>query len=106
MICPSCGDARMSTPMFGRRTGLWLSTCVACGFTSRSQTPPTVQALGPDHAAMFRQTAPARVPVSSERFARFDRPGAAATARKAILSRRELERVNANDPKLKQAGDR
>lgn len=39
-------------------------------------------------------------------FDAFDRGEIGATLRKGILTRRELERANANDPKLKASGDR
>lgn len=38
-------------------------------------------------------------------FETFDRGEMGGTLRKSILSRRELERANANDPKLKAAGE-
>ena len=101
--CPACAG-RLSTPILGRRTKLWLSSCSACGYTSRSQEPPTwTQAQTANHSGMFQQQATEYTP-APERLTRFPRLEVGAELKRAILKRRELDKLNATDGKLKQGG--
>lgn len=99
--CPQC-RGEMSTPLLGRRTGLWLSTCCACGFFSRTQEQPSAAVLAFDHA-LNREDAPEHLNTRPA-FSKFNRTGAAETARNAILKRRELERLNESDGQLRRLG--
>lgn len=103
MTCPKCQNA-MSTPIRGRRTGLWLSSCVECGFSTRAQGESTPAPVQPNHGEMFRQQAPEELRVVFGTFTKFNREQTASAARKAILTRRELEKANRQDGRLKAAG--
>lgn len=108
LACPACGN-QMSTPMRGRRTGLWLSTCRngRCGHTVRSATPFTAPPPDPAHSLMFMPvtTRPAPPAPKPGALARFDRAHTAGTLRRAILdNRKQVTQAAALDPKLRQLG--
>lgn len=109
--CPKCGD-KMSTPVPGRRTGLLMSSCRACGYTERSATPLVADAFKPSaepaHGAMFlpSTSAPEPPPVKPGAMARFDRAAVGGTLRKEIQrNRRQVAEAASIDPKLKQLGE-
>ena len=95
MTCPCGGD--MSTPIRGRRTGIWRSTCKSCGTTQRDVEPST-HAAEPNHTGMFlaQQTAQVRRTEAGGGLTPFDRAGVATAARNAIL--------RARDGKARQVG--
>ena len=87
----------MSTPICGRRTGIWRSTCKSCGTTQRG-VEPSIGAAEPNHSGMFigQQAAHVQRTSGGGGFAAFDRAGGAAAARNAIL--------RARDGKARQVG--
>ncbi len=71
MICPRCNQ-RMSRPLRGRRTGLYIRTCLACGLQLvSSERPPDDPAVARVRVADVAQ--PARLDIRG-RFARFMAP--------------------------------
>jgi hypothetical protein len=85
-----CGG-RLSTPIVGRRTGLVISTCVACGASvHRAAPPPPV---------------PSRPRAPRGAFARFEQAYRSGAVRTVIWrAHRESTRANASDPRLRQIG--
>jgi len=103
MTCPDC-RGRMSTPILGRRTGLWLSCCSACGYTLRQQEPPSHAVMAQaNHSSQFIAQATEYAP-SETAPSRFPRLAVGAELKRAMLKRRELDKLNAADGKLKQGG--
>ena len=109
--CPKCGD-KMSTPVPGRRTGLLMCSCRACGYTERSATPLVAESFKPvvpvsDHAQMFRPDTSRPEPPRPRPGAmqRFNQAVVGGTVRKAIQEqRKQAAAAAAIDPKLKQIG--
>lgn len=111
MICPHCAGP-MSTPLFGRRTKLWLSTCRDCGRTTQVQEPPAWSQAQPTssesaHAQMFVPSTARPEPPAPKGGAieKFNAARAAGTVRQAIQQQRRLAfTTQAQDGKLKAIG--
>lgn len=100
MTCAACGGA-MSTPICGRRTGVWRSSCKSCGLTVRDVEPPSAPPVS-DHGGMFVALAAAQVrrTAPGAPLTPFDAKQTATAARNAILRFRHQGR----DGKANQVG--
>lgn len=103
MNCRKC-DSPMSRPMRGRRTQLWISTCIFCAHQEHTAERPDFVEPDPDLSLWARKELAPTTGLTTERFGGFDRASVGGELKKNILTRRQLERENANDPKLKQLG--
>lgn len=93
MTCPTCGSGKMSTPMKGRHTGKWFATCRACISTHSFDSRPDFPAPEPP-PIRHRQDAPLEYEATTVPMVRV-----------GTITPQELSHINANDPKLKAAGD-
>lgn len=80
--------------------------CKACAFTRLFELPPARETLPHQAQPKGEKIHVAGGKFVDENFGTFDRVSTGGEVRKNILTRRQLEDANANDPKLRQAGDR
>lgn len=79
------------------------TVCPACALKRWGYVAPTEQPSAPEPTKSRIYVADGKL--VQENFATFERTNVGAELKKNILTRRQLEQINATDPKLRAAGD-